>query len=660
MRSLPSALTTAQQQASGEPHVDVTVENSIAGIRRLDFAILDQTANTIARHDVCAAGDGSVTRVRNSGSGSIYAQRATTPASPAEYAGTWISLASGQGTLIACAARATRVCVVYVNAAGTGLKMRESTNYGSTFAAEVAVATLSSTPSDLAVAYKNDSGDMLIAWTRGAQAGIDERTGGTFGGIVENAIGAATLTGIALAHGADWDMILTGTEVTTSAATVWSYIYGDGGDVANGSFGTLRVQHQAEADAVISYTAPSLIYADTYRYTFLETQTFAGGNVRVYRSWLHPGLTFASGAFTHRSGLPVNYSGTEGLACAVDTAAWRYYETAPNYVQYADGALSRVTLTADVTGIDIHEEPARTRGYIDLDNSSGLYAANVLPAGFAAGNLVVVKWGYHTASGLLTSAMPDLWCTGLEWRRERQRSYLRLWVDGGWELLARARERGQVVNTGNTYQTIIARATARAGLQFTSSAPSTRSTAVTPLFVIAADTPARTTLDRALAFLADRIRMKASAALEMTEPLASASSSYTYGAAHPLRAVRYHLEPPEISEQLTIGAAAWGEAIDYPNAGLGLGTRGQQRDINSASGTTAANTAIAHLRQRALEARAGELIVPPNCGQEMLDMVDFTDLYMDAAAIKRRVEGIRWRYDRHAGLYEQTLTLGAA
>ena len=49
MRTLSSDLLAAQRSASSEPHVDVVVENSIGGMRRLDFAQIDATSNTIAQ-----------------------------------------------------------------------------------------------------------------------------------------------------------------------------------------------------------------------------------------------------------------------------------------------------------------------------------------------------------------------------------------------------------------------------------------------------------------------------------------------------------------------------------------------------------------------------------------------------------------------------------
>ncbi|MFI5178432.1 MAG: hypothetical protein ACHQO8_07715, partial [Vicinamibacterales bacterium] len=139
MRALSADLLAAQRGASTEPQVDVVVENSIGGMRRLDFAQLDATANTIARHGVGVAGDGSVTRVRSDNSGGILRQRNTTPGSGAGFAAAWTVQATGKGNQVACAAKGARVAIVYVDAAGTGIKIVESTDNGGTFGAETAV-----------------------------------------------------------------------------------------------------------------------------------------------------------------------------------------------------------------------------------------------------------------------------------------------------------------------------------------------------------------------------------------------------------------------------------------------------------------------------------------------------------------------------------------
>ncbi len=658
MRTLPTDLLAAQRSASAEPLVDVVIENSMAGMRRLDFVQLDATANTIAKHDVCVAGDGSVTRVRSDGAGGILRQRNTTPGSGSGYAGAWTTVASGKGNQIACAAKGSRLAIVYVDAAGTGIKIVESVDNGATFGGENAVVTAAAAVVDLAVAYKSSSGDLAIAWATATTLNIIKRTSGAFGAASGSGLSFSSLNGVAMTFGFDYDLAVTGVEVTTLKPSLWTIVYGDGNDAPLNTWGTLNAQQQAESDASVTYKAPSIVATDAYRLDFVEADAFTGGNTRVYRTTMHPAMTFAAGPFTLRAPVPVNYGGAEGLAIAADAGGNGFvYETAPDAVFRAAQSQLLTTLTASVLAAQLDEAAERTSGYIDIDNTSGAYAGP--PAPIAIGNLVGVSWGYRTASRPLSSRMADLWIASYEYRRGGGRSVLRLHVEGGWEILRRNRQRAQIVHTSDAYLTVLLRIFSRAGLQLTSTSVSTRAQTVAPKFTIAPDATGFDSVRRALAYLADRIRMRTIAGATITEPLASAASDYTFGTAHPLREVALRAEPPVVSEAQALGAGAFGEAIDFANASLSLGTRDEQRDLTSGTGATAAATAVAHLRQRALDTAAGIIVVPPNCGQELLDAVDFADGLISASVVKRRVTEIRWRFDRRRGVYEQTILLGS-
>ena len=154
-------------------------------LRRL--AQIDATAHTIAKHDCAVAGDGSVTRVRVE-SGAVKRQRVANPAVGPWNA--WNNLATGMGAQVACAAKGARVAVVYVDAAGTGIKLRESTDNGVTYGSEVAVTTAGAAVNDLAVAYRTSGGDLAVAWAAGANIGIIKRTGGAFGSAATTAPGS--------------------------------------------------------------------------------------------------------------------------------------------------------------------------------------------------------------------------------------------------------------------------------------------------------------------------------------------------------------------------------------------------------------------------------------------------------------------------------------
>ena len=143
------------------------------------------------------------------------------------------------GAQVACAAKGSRVAVAYVDAAGTGIKLRESTDNGATYAAEVAVTTAAASVNDLALAYKNTSGDLAVAWAAGTSVGIIKRTSGVFGSPATTSPGVSSLNGVAMTYGFDWDIVLTGVEATTLQPSLWTIVYGDGVDAPANTWGTL-------------------------------------------------------------------------------------------------------------------------------------------------------------------------------------------------------------------------------------------------------------------------------------------------------------------------------------------------------------------------------------------------------------------------------------
>jgi hypothetical protein len=657
MRTLAAALTTAQQSATNEPRVAIVAENLVAALRRLDFVWLDTTAETIAKHDVCVAADNSVTRVRADGAGNLFQQRLTAPATGDWTA--WNAFGTGKGNVIACGAGGTRVVIVYTDAAGTGIKFRESTDSGATFSAEAAVSTAAAAVVDLSIAYKAAAGDCGLAYVTAAALALVKRTAGTWGAASVSAATFSSLNGVAVAYSGDYNIALTGVEVTTLRRTLWTNAYGDGYELTAGTWGTIYVQQQAESDSSVAYSAPFIAYADTIRITYVEADTFTGGNTRTYRTALHPLATFNADAYTYTSPVPVGYLGAEGLAIACNAPAADYfYETAPDHVYRAPLTPVTATLTADVVAVLIRERDASTTGYIDLDNSGGAYVGPPQP--IALGNKLDVRWGYYTTSGYLTSKMQDLWIEAYEYRRSGGKSVLRLHVEGAWELLRRNRQRTQIVhNATDTYYNVIRLALARAGLRITSGGVSTRANAVAPRLTIHSTTSGYEAIRQALSYITDRLRPDTIASVKMLDPTSGAATTYTFGAAHALRSIQFRTEQPRAAEAHAFGVAAFGEAIDYNAAAVAGAPRDQLRDATSTTGATAAATATAHLRRRALDADAGLITVPPNCGQELYDMIEFSDATISAGNVKRRVKGIDWRYERRGGaVYEQTLLLG--
>jgi hypothetical protein len=60
-----------------------------------------------------------------------------------------------------------------------------------------------------------------------------------------------------------------------------------------------------------------------------------------------------------------------------------------------------------------------------------------------------------------------------------------------------------------------------------------------------------------------------------------------------------------------------------------------------------------------LRAKRGNLVIPTNVGQELLDVVEITDERCGINQEKYRVQALQTDYDRRKGIYDQRLALCA-
>ncbi len=127
---------------------------------------------------------------------------------------------------------------------------------------------------------------------------------------------------------------------------------------------------------------------------------------------------------------------------------------------------------------------------------------------------------------------------------------------------------------------------------------------------------------------------------------------------------QYLTESPETNRAFVIGRDAygnpvWGEAHDTTESAL----VGERLDFQqeSAIPTTdqAGDVASAILSKMRLTKQRGVILIPPNCGQELFDVVELTDKGANQSAVKFRVMGIRFEYNPRQARYQQRLILGA-
>ncbi len=187
---------------------------------------------------------------------------------------------------VALCSDGTRVLLFYVDAGGTQIKVRESTDSGVTLGAAVTAATGAGAVTWLASDVK-PSGDACLLYNVGATVYTAKRTAGAWGSPAAWSNTSASIAGLAVYHRDDWNAVIAGTDAA-GAAFVWTAIFGDGVAQAVGTWSALREMMRASPGSSVVFGAPFLSRPDVSRISFVEKHT---GSVAYSR----PQHTFSPG-----------------------------------------------------------------------------------------------------------------------------------------------------------------------------------------------------------------------------------------------------------------------------------------------------------------------------------------------------------------------------
>jgi len=185
-----------------------------------------------------------------------------------------------------------------------------------------------------------------------------------------------------------------------------------------------------------------------------------------------------------------------------------------------------------------------------------------------------------------------------------------------------------------------------------------------PDFTINSGNLGETVVRKLLSFVPDVLFVEGATAC-MVNPQASDSSVYSYGEEHAVLEGRYHQGAWELNriqvegydtgsdEMIVVDRFSWGE-IERRYDRLK-----QLEDRNIDSVTKAQERGDAYLRQAEVASASGTILVPVNCGQQLYDVIDITDIRAGLNTVKRRVLGFVLVYSPRRGEYRQRLQLGA-
>jgi len=666
MRSLSSTLLAAQQQASRTPYVKVVAKNKIAGVVNLSWDRLYTGSEDDYFHALTMPADGSLIRVRITLPGDsrkLYRQRVVSPGTASDFS-QWLYCNQYSCVAVAAASLGSEVSIFWINS-GREIRRIKSTDCGVNWgAAEFIDYSPTTAIQGIAAAYK-PNGDLAIFFADQATLYVKKHSNGEWQNKAAWDKSTGSLSGVTTVYDGDWNLCVTGKD-SDDNLKLWSLVYGDGGEVAAGTWSALQEFASAPADSNLAYKACFMAKPDTYRHFFIEEFTGTAAYSRPFWSHSTPATSFIDN-LCHEP-VPLNLSSEYGLAIAYhDNYCWL---SNPAGVWRAKLTESSLDLTADVLSLRQELSKGKGRIVVELDNSDGRYA---LPGEgelevLNVGCQLEVSPGYATTEGNESSPGPAFWLDAYEHTSSGNKSSLTLYAYDGWHLIEnwRARHQFRWNKTGDemSVKQILEFVLARMGLKLELKSQSPVITGYYPDFTIHPNNRGDTVIRKLLSFIPDVIFIEGNKAY-VVHPQSSDNSTYSYGPSHPVLEGSYQKGAWELNriqvegydpvgdESIVVDCFSWTEITRLHDR------LRQVEDQNIDSVSKAEQRGEAYLRQAEIESTSGAIRTPPNCGQQLYDVIDITDSRAGLSTEKKRVLELTLAYHPRHGEYEQRLLLGA-
>jgi hypothetical protein len=663
MRSLSAGLLAAQKASKRKPYLSLSFTDTIANTRRFRWASQYTGAEAAGPHAAIVGSDYSLNRFRVE-AGTLYRQRVASPV-PGSNFSSWTSLATARGAL-AVTRYGANIEVFAVRTDG-GTPNREvwlykSTDDGVSWAAGALQFTAPAAVTYLAVGSKSD-GDLAVFFDYGVLVRRIKRTSAVWGSQVDWTNVVTSITGLACVYSADWNLVVTGTEAVTLEPRVWTCIFGDGYSQAVDTWSALWSYMGAAVGSGVSYSRPFLASMSSYRLTYREVYAGTGAYDRVVTAVLGGYADFVTVRWADPE--PVDLAATYGLALA-GISGQRGWCSTPSRV-FCSQLYAVTDVSSRLVALDVVDEAWRVdAGWVELDNHDGaLNEANLGGTGLEGLRLGSEMWllpGYYKADGAAGYVVwPHYYVRGLEWRLSGNRSVLRVLLGSNFWLLAKAsaRTREWVAGTAAVYQIYADLVGAvRLGAGCLSNSPAFVN--MYPGFAVRAGEGLLGALREVFSLVEDE-PLSDTQEIYGVWPQVGDATDYAYGTDHAIVGGR-HAVAAQATVARALGVAAdgspiFGESIDWAAAGDFVWPEVRFR---RAAGTAseAATLAGAMGREADFGRYGGELVIGPNVGQEVWDVIEITDARLGYSAAKRRVLAVRLLYDRARGLFEMRLGLG--
>ncbi len=661
MRTLSATLLTAQQEPSRAPYAEVKAVNKIAGVVRLDWTRLYTGSEADYSHVLTMPGDGSLIRVRvtpPTDGCKIYRQRVTSPGPGSDFS-QWTYLNEYNAVVIAAAAHGIEASIFWINSSRE-IRRIVSTDYGASWGSPELVDYSPTTAIyGLAAVYKPD-GDLAVFFADQATLYIKKCTGGSWQPMAAWDKTTGDLSGVAVNHGGDWNLLVTGRD-TGGNFKLWSLVYGDGGNVPYGTWSALREFASAPSDGQFEYAHVFMSQPDVERCFYVEK--FTGSEAYSRPFWSHAvlGAKFTDNLW--REPVPFDLSIGYGLAIAhYGDYCWL---SCPAGVWWARLAAQTFDLTGDVLFLRQEIEAGKGKLTVELRNEDGRY--NSLGEGGLTvpdiGCQLDFSPGYVALNGNEVSSGLSFSLEAFEYSGLGSFS---LHAYDGWQAVAGWKARHQFRWNGTSdemsVKDIIAFIMARVGLKLEVMSQSVVVTGFYPDFTVNPGDSGGAVIRRLLSFVPDVLFIEGNKAY-LVDSRPDNSSLYSYGDAHPILEGTYRREAREVNSMQAAGEDGGGQPVAVDSFAWSELNRLYERpvqvtDRNLNTVEKARQRSETYLRKVEIEAPGGSILVPVNCGQQLYDVIDITDSRIGLTSSKRRVLGLDLVYDTRRGEYSQRIRLG--
>jgi len=666
MRQLSSTLLAAQKEASYTPYVKVEACNQIAGVVKLDWARLYTGSEDDYFHAMTIPGDGSLVRVRvtpPADSRKLYRQRVADPGPESDFS-QWVYTSQYNAVVVAAASLEAEVSIFWIKADKKIYRLK-STDYGVTWGSPELLGYCPTTAINGIAADYKANGDIALFFADQATLYVMKRVNGSWGDRVAWDKPTGDLSGVATSYAGDWNLLVTGKD-SDGNFKLWSLVYGDGGEVAAGTWSELKEIASAPSDGSFGYHRVFMDKPDVHRCFFVEKFTGTEAYNRPFWSHSIPDTSFLDNCW--REPVPFNLASEYGLAIAHyggycwlsnSRGVWRAKLTEES-----------IDLTADV--LSVREELGKTSGklIVELRNDDGQYASpgqgdlSILDIGCQ----LEFSPGYCTTAGNEVSPGQAFTLDAYEHTSSGGKASLVLYASDAWSLIENWKARHQFRWNKQTddacVKDILVFVLGRCGLKLEVKSQSSVITSFYPDFTIHPNNRGNAVIARLLSFIPDVLFIEGNKAY-VVNPLATDSSGYSYGASHPIIEGKYQKGPYELNRVQVEGYDPVGsepvvvDSFSWSTINRLYDRLWQLEDRNIDSVEKAQARGEAYLRKTEIGSANGAIRIPPNCGQQLYDVTDITDSRAGLNSEKKRVLGLTLIYNPRRGEYEARLSLGA-